>query len=172
MTQFRNFKKELVAPVPTFIGVSERMCIQLVGLRQHIKGVPYQEIPKFWEKFSPYRGWIPGQVDRTIYGALLEARSSSSGFDYFTAVEVSDLRRIGSDWDCLDIPLQRYSVFLHRGHVSELREAQHSIFSRSLTALGFSPRRSGQSVPLSIERYDSSFDLKTGWGGIQVWIPV
>lgn len=146
--------------------------VRLTGLRRRIEGLPAKVIPGFWDTFSPYRGWIPGQTGRASYGALMEAPGSTEGFDYLTAVEVEYFRDSEGDWDQILIPAQRYAVFSHRDHVSELRPALHTIFAHSLPGLNLVPKRHVDDVPLLLERYDENFDMRTGWGGIQVWVPL
>lgn len=171
MTGMHNLKLSS-AVVPGLLGVKEHEAIRLVGLRRRIQGLPAQVIPEFWNKFSPYRGWIPGQVDKTTYGVLLDAADGGEGFDYLTAVEVDSFDKTSSDWDQLEVPGHRYAEFPHRDHVSELRQTLHLIFARSLPALNLSPLRRVPGMPLLVERYDGSFDLRTGWGDIQIWVPL
>lgn len=171
MTGMQTLKQPVTA-IPGLLGIETRPRIRLAGLRRPIEGLPASVIPGFWERFSPYRGWIPGQMDKSSYGALLSSEDHTEGFDYMTAVEVGDYDRLNADWDRLEIPPQRYAVFLHRDHVSELRSALHTIFARSLPGLELTPQRHVANVPLLLERYHESFDLRTGWGGIQVWVPL
>lgn len=158
--------------LPRLLGIEEQDTLRLAGLRTRIHGLPYEVIPGCWSTFSPYRGWLPTQVDRRSYGVLLEAEGNEGGFDYFTAVEVESFDALNSDWDRLEIPAQRYAVFPHGDHVSTLRETLHSIFSHSLPTLNLDPLRHAPGVPLVLERYEASFDLNTGWGGIQVRVPL
>lgn len=167
----QNLKTANIA-VPNMQALRESGPIHLVGLRKRIEGLPSSVIPGFWQKFSPYRGWIPGQIDRTSYGALLEGLQGENSFDYLTAVEVSSLDKIGPDWDHFQIPRQRYAIFPHRDHVSELRQTLHSIFAHSLPALNLAAKRRSAETPLLLERYDANFNLDTGWGNIEVWVPV
>lgn len=171
MTGMQNLKTPHT-PVPSLQAVREVRPMRLVGLRKPIEGLPTKVIPGFWKMFSPYLGWIPGQIDKTSYGALLESREGLDHFDYLTAVEVTHFDKIGPDWDKFEVPQQRYAIFPHRGHVSELRQTLHSIFAHSLPALNLSPRRRAENTPLLLERYDGTFDLSTGWGNIEVWVPL
>ncbi len=171
MTGMQSFKAPATA-IPGLLGIESQTEIRLAGLRRQIQGLPSTAIPGFWDTFSPYRGWIPGQSDKHSYGALLPAADAQEGFDYMTAVEVSSFRKINADWDRLTIPKQRYAVFLHRDHVSELRPALHTLFAHSLPGLNLSPKRRDGHAPLLLERYEAAFDFRTGWGGIQIWVPV
>jgi len=157
---------------PELLDIRELAKLRLAGLRTPIRGLPHEMIPGCWETFSPYRGWLPQQVDRRSYGVLLEAEAPVGRFDYFTAVEVERFDRLNSDWDRLEVPAQRYAVFAHKDHVSTLRKTLHSVFSHSLPHLNLDPLRHAPGVPLVLERYEPAFDWRTGWGGIQVWVPL
>jgi len=159
------------AQLPVFAGIREQEPIKLVGLRKAMEGLPSKVVPEFWERFSPYRGWIPGQLGRSSYGALLHSEEAGS-FDYLTAVEVSGFEKVSPDWDTFEVPKDRYAIFEHRDHVSELRSALHTIFARSLPGLKLSPKKHTANRPILLERYADSFDLKTGWGGIEIWVPL
>lgn len=169
MTGMQRIKSQATA-IPVLLGISEEGPIHLAGLREPIDGLPHQVIPSLWDRFLPYQGWLPGQKDKASYGALF--KRGDQGFDYLTAVEVTDFQRINADWDCFDIPRQRYAVFPHQGHVSELRQTLHRVFAHSLPALHLTPNRRGADSPLLLERYAESFDPRTGWGDIQVWVPL
>jgi len=171
MEQIKQFKFPFTV-VPVFLGVRNIAALQLVGLRHRMEGVPSKVVPKFWEKFLPYRGWLPGQKDQTLYGALIRSDAASSRLDYFTAVEVSDFERVGPDWDMLEVPQQCYVVFSHRNHVSELSQTQHAIFSQALPALNLTPHRHARNAPLVIERYEKTYNFRAGWGDIQIWVPI
>lgn len=168
----KGLKRPTSTALPPLLGIKQHTALKLAGLRTRIQGLPFNVIPNCWETFSPYRGWLPGQVDKRSYGVLLEAEGPEGGFDYFTAVEVESFEPINTDWDCLEVPVQRYAVFPHRDHVSELRQTLHAIFAHSLPTLNLDPLRHAPGVPLLMERYEASFDLATGWGGIQVWVPL
>lgn len=169
MTGMQRIKSQ-ATPVPALQGIYEQGPIHLAGLRRPIDGMPHQVIPGLWDRFHPYQGWFPGQKDKASYGALF--KREDQGFDYLTAVEVSDFERINADWDCFGIPRQRYAVFPHQGHVSQLRQTLHRVFAHSLPALQLTPNRQGTNPPLLLERYAESFDPRTGWGDIQVWVPL
>lgn len=172
MTGMHQTLRQANTAVPNLQAIRESGPLYLAGLRKRIEGLPSSVIPGFWQKFSPYRGWIPGQIDRTSYGALLEGLQGADSFDYLTAVEVSSFGKIGADWDRFEIPRQRYAIFPHRDHVSELRQTLHAIFAHSLPALGLTAKRRAPETPLLLERYDANFNLSTGWGNIEVWVPL
>ncbi|MGD8174507.1 GyrI-like domain-containing protein [Marinimicrobium sp. ARAG 43.8] len=154
------------------VAIRRQPAIKLAGLRSRLKGLPYHVIPTLLERFSPYRGWFPGQVDRHLFGALMQPAGNSAGFEYLTAVEVENLAIINADWEPLEIPSQHYAIFSHTGHLSNLRTTTHSVFANSLPSRQLTPLRHTPNVPLILERYSASFDIRSGWGEIQLWVPL
>ncbi len=161
-----------ISVAPPLLSFHQQQAIKLVGLRSPLEGLSYKALLNLWHAFAPYQGWFPNQVDRRQYGALLQAEQGSTGFEYFTAVEVSSFERINADWEPLEVPEQHYAVFAHEGHLSSLRTTTHAIFAKSLPALNLTPLRHVPGVPLFLERYEESFDLSSGWGEIQIWVPL
>lgn len=119
---------------------------------------------------------LPGLAARSSGPTSLRrtaaCRTRESGFDYLTAVEVNSLERLSSDWEPLEVPSQHYAVFAHEGHLSNLRTTTHAIFAKSLPKLNLTPLRQVPGVPLFLERYEAAFDLNSGWGEIQIWVPL
>ena len=62
---------------------------------------------------------------------------------------------------------QRYAVFWHAGHVSDVRGTFMAIFNTWLPRSGYAFAQ----APV-FERYDERFDPRTGLGGFELWIPV
>jgi AraC family transcriptional regulator len=67
-------------------------------------------------------------------------------FDYLAGVEVSSFKDAPAEFTQLSIPPQRYAVFPQSG-------------------------REFSGGP-SYERYDTSFDPKSGMGGMEIWLAV
>jgi len=63
----------------------------LAGMQEHYTPDTMSRIPEQWEKFRPYMGAVPGQVDSKTYGVCHNV--SGGEFDYLTGVEVSDASR-------------------------------------------------------------------------------
>jgi hypothetical protein len=63
---------------------------------------------------------------------------------------------------------QRYAVFVHLDHVSKLADTIPAIFMKWLPASGHEPiRNSG-----FFERYGEDFNVESGRGDIEIWIPI
>jgi AraC family transcriptional regulator len=123
-------------------------------------------IPAQWQRFLPHFGNIPGQIGRVAYGVICNS-DDEGNFDYICGVEVSDFSALPADFSHVRIPEQRYTVFSHREHISEIRRTMSTIWSKWL------PESGHEVVDAPVfERYAEDFDATTGKGGVEVWIPI
>ena len=67
----------------------------------------------------------------------------------------------------LRVAAQRYAVFTHRQHISEIRRTWYTIWNKWLPESGIE----ALDAP-DFERYGEEFDGRTGLGGLEIWIPV
>lgn len=139
--------------------------LSIAGLCGHFTGATAHTIPQLWQRFAPYIGKVPGQDGWTTYGVCFN--NSPAGFDYLSGVEVSGTPALPADFCHLAFPKQRYAVFTHHGHVSELRNTLDAI-----SRVGVAPAHPLPGAPDFFERYDHRFDPRTGKGEIEIWIPV
>jgi AraC family transcriptional regulator len=123
-------------------------------------------IPAQWQRFLPHLGNVPGQVGQVAYGVNFNP-DDEGNFDYLCGVQVPDFSKLPRDWGRVRIPQHRYAVFLHRGHISGIRNTHSTIWNHWLPASGHKVA----DAPI-FERYDESFDSRTGLGGVQIWIPL
>ena len=142
----------------------------VAGLRKQYTGETMNELPAQWQRFIPHIGKIAGQIGRTSYGICWQARDGA-GIEYLSGVEVSGFSSLPSEFTVVSIPAQRYAVFPHRGHVSQLYETCDAI-SKWLPASGFQCAGNGADGPDFFERYTEQFDPRTGMGGMEVWVPI
>lgn len=123
-------------------------------------------IPAQWQRFLPHFGNVPGQTGSVAYGVIFNT-DDEGNFDYICGVEVSDFSALPADFSRVRIPEQRYAVFPHRGHISDIRRTCNTIWSKWLP-------ESGHEVvdAPTFERYAENFDPTTGMGGVEIWIPI
>jgi len=127
--------------------------LDFAGLRSRYKtSETMNSIPAQWERFVPYIGKIPGQVGRAAYGACW---NSADGIDYLTGVEVSSSSGLPGDFSVITIPAQKYAVFSHREHVSELRETLDAI-DKWLPGSGLEAACGSAETPSFFERFPRS----------------
>ena len=140
----------------------------IAGLCSRYMSKAMNSIPAQWERFAPHIGKIPGQVGHAAYGACW---NFAGGIGYLTGVEVSSSSGLPGDFSVITIPAQKYAVFPHRGHVSELRETLDGI-DKWLPGSGLEAACGSAETPSFFERYSEEFDPRAGMGGMEVWIPI
>ncbi|WP_433964766.1 GyrI-like domain-containing protein [Tunturiibacter gelidiferens] len=114
-------------------------------------------------------GQSPGQVSKVAYGICFP---SSDGFGYMAAVEVRSEEGLPEEFSRVTMPVERYAVFTHRGHVSKLPETCRAVEHEWLPRSRYSFALGTPGSPGFFERYGESFDPKRGEGDVEVWVPI
>jgi AraC family transcriptional regulator len=122
-------------------------------------------IPALWQSFGEHIGSIPGEVSDAAYGVCYNTDGDS--FDYLCGVEVRSASDLPREFVALELPSNRYAIFHHGGHVTDIHAIMRTIFSDWLPASG----REAAEAPL-FERYGREFDPRTGAGGFDVYLPL
>ncbi|HKO96338.1 MAG TPA: GyrI-like domain-containing protein [Pyrinomonadaceae bacterium] len=137
----------------------------IAGLQEHYSPDIMFRIPEQWERFRPYMGKVPGQIDQKTYGVCYNV--SEGEFDYLTGVAASDPSALPAELSQLQIPAQRYAVFVHREHISTIKNTIEAIGKDWLPTAPYEPT----GIPAFFERYEN-YDPETGTGDIEIWVPV
>jgi AraC family transcriptional regulator len=138
----------------------------IAGIGQRYTCETSAGIPAQWQRFLPHLGTIPEQVGRTAYG-VRSNNDDEGGFDYICGFAVSGYSRVPSDWSRLRIAAQKYAVFSHREHISTIRSTWSTIWNK------WFPESGHELVDApEFERYGEEFDLHTGMGGLEIWVPI
>jgi len=140
----------------------------MAGLQQTYSYGGNAGIPSQWQQFNAYFGEISGQVGNVAYGICTQEEGQDNSFQYMTAVEVRDAGELADGFEILKLPAQTYAVFAHRGHISSIQATCHAIFTEWIPSSGY--KHAG--LPDLMERYDDRFDVRTGMGLTEIWIPV
>lgn len=149
----------LVLAAPRLV---ERAAFTVAGLRERYTHETAAGIPAQWQRLSSHPA-PPGRVGSHEYGVCLEA--DGGAFDYLCGIEIAGVAPAGLQ--TLRIPARHYAVFFHPGHIAAIRMTWRAIYDRWLPASGL--RALGAA---DFERYDERFDVATGEGGVEIWIPV
>jgi AraC family transcriptional regulator len=140
----------------------------IAGLGRRFACSDFAGIPALWQEFQPYIGAIAGQKGAVAYGLVARMSADGNSAFYLAGVEVSDLSDLDEGLTGIRLPAQRWAVFSHRGHVTTIASTIDAIFSQALGAAGLTHG----DMPDLLERYDESFDPRTGEGGFEIWVPV
>ena len=145
----------------------------LAGIGREMTFAEMGEIPQLWNEFGPRIGSIPGEVSTASYGVnLAPPADGSADFGYLAAVEISDGSVVPADLTQIRLPAQRYAVFPHRGHVTQLTGTIGAVMSEWLPQSSHRAPEVGPGGVVFLERYGEEFDPETGFGGMEVWFPI
>ena len=167
MTKAQQQKNDDAANLPA-PRVEDGRPLLIAGLRGHFSGSDWQGIPAQWQRFVSYFP-VSGQVGRTAYGLCFQM---SNGVDYLSGLEVTSTDGLPAEFNHVAIPAQKYAVFAHGGHVSELRNTLEAIWRKWLPASGHQLAPPFGGAPDFFERYSEEFNPQTGTGGMEVWVPI
>lgn len=157
-----NAEKPIKLNKPTILDAPPMF---FAGLGRRFEYDDMGAIPAQWQKFNEYAGTLAGEVSGAAYGICTNA--DTTGLDYISAVEVRDLSDVPAELMRLRIPAQRYAVFAHDGHISEIRNVIQAAFGEGLPKAGLE-----MADAPSLEKYGKDFDAISGNGGYEIWIPV
>ncbi|RNC83637.1 MAG: AraC family transcriptional regulator [Balneola sp.] len=115
----------------------------LIGLRSDTSLSNYAA-PKLWPQFMPRRKEIPNLVSEDnfsvqLYNGIYSFKSFTPfiEFEYWAAVEVSDVDHIPAGMEVLEIPEGLYAIFIHKGPVTEFVQTLRFIHEQWLPTSGF-----------------------------------
>lgn len=140
--------------------------LRIAGLSERYTFATNHGIPSLWQRFAPYVGHMPSQVGATTYGVVADFEEDCS-FGYVAGVEVSPTADLDPGMAFIDIPAQLYAVFTHQGHISTMRRTAYSIWAQYFPASTLVPTGGP-----SFERYGADHDAFTGYGPVEVWVPI
>ena len=143
----------------------DRKAFKVAGFSRRFSMQNTAEIPGLWQSFGQHIGSIPGEVPGVAYGVNHNADGDS--FDYLCGVEVRSASDLPQGFVVLEVPSNRYAIFHHGGHVTNIHAIMRAIFSDWLPASG----HQAAAAPL-FERYGREFDPRTGAGGFDVYVPL
>jgi AraC family transcriptional regulator len=138
---------------------------KVVGLNRRFSMQNTAGIPALWQSFGRHIGSIAGEVPGAAYGVCYNTEGDS--FDYLCGVEVRSGSDLPHEFVALEVPPNRYAIFHHGGHVTDIHAIMRAIFSDWLPASGCQ----AAAAPL-FERYGREFDPRTGAGGFDVYVPL
>ncbi|MEM9199813.1 MAG: AraC family transcriptional regulator [Pseudomonadota bacterium] len=143
--------------------------LKLLGFSGRFTHETNREIPALWQQFNGWEGRFPEEIGRDAYGVCY-AFDDKGGFSYLAGSRVVRFDDADATLTRLDIPAQRYAVFCHRGHVSGLFHTIQAVWHKALPAAGLKTLPVKQHM--NFERYGADFDVSTGNGVVEYWIPI
>jgi AraC family transcriptional regulator len=160
-----QMKKSLHIDVPA-PEIRERPAFRVIGLGTHCTFEDVSAIPPLWQAFNSREDEVPSAAAGVAYGVCCDA-DDSGRFRYVAGVEPTAGAKVPAGMDSVSIPANRYAVFTHSGHISDLPKTVYTIWNKALPDAGLDPAKAPD-----FELYDRRFDPATGRGSVEIWIPV
>ncbi len=138
---------------------------RIVGVSAQCTFENASAIPGLWQQFNAREEEVataPGPA----YGVCCDA-DGAGRFRYVAGMQADRDMPVPKGMDEVLIPAGLYAVFQHNGHISELPKTVQSIWNKALPENDLTVR----SAP-DFERYDQRFNVETGRGLVEIWIPV
>lgn len=121
------------------------------------------EIPNLWQRFGARLGELtPVHADIT-YGICFNT-DQAGNFRYLAGLEAPERPQ---GMETVKIPQHRYAVFTHDGHITDFPKTVYTIWNKAIPDAGLKTT----STP-DFEKYDKRFNPTTGFGIVEVWVPV
>lgn len=154
-----NQQRLIELPPPRVIDGGRR---RLAGLAGRYSFDAMGGIPALWERFVSRMDSIPNRKGVDTFGVCCEA-DGDADILYVAGTEVSRFDGVPASFHRVELEPHRYAVFLHRGHISDIRSTAQAVWGRGLHDAGFEP----VDAP-DFERYTSAFDPVTGYGDVEI----
>jgi AraC family transcriptional regulator len=158
--------EEGVRPAPTPVRIVNLGEMRFVGLCEHVPFSQMQNIAAQWQRFMPHYGDIADKAHPIPVGVNTNL-DDEGNFDYLCALEVKRFSTLPKGMVQLTAPPQTYAVFRHDHHISEISQTYSAIWNDLVP-------QDGKTIAdaASIERHMETFDTRTGFGGVEIYIPI
>jgi len=140
--------------------------MKFVGLCEHVPFAQMQNIAAQWQRFMPRYGEVE-DVAWPIPAGISANLDDDGNFDYVCALQVKRFGRTPKGFVQLTLPAATYAVFRHDRHVSEIGRTFAAIWN------AWTPPE-GRAIAdgACIERHLETFDTRTGFGGVEIFVPL
>lgn len=145
--------------------IVDHPALLLAGVSRRYRDGSNADIPNQWQQFNAAEGKLHG-IGQGAFGVIYNA-DDNNNFDYLCGIEVANFDDLPAGIGSLRLAAQRYAVFEHPGHVTDVQSVCHSVWGEWLPASRFE----ASDAPF-LEYYPPTFDPRTGAGGFEIWLPV
>jgi len=154
-------------PMPLNLVRTEKTgALSFIGMSEHVPFSDNHIIPAMWGRFMPRYGEIEDKADNIPWG--LSANVDDDGnFDYVCAVKVNRIAAVPKGMVAVRLPPLSYAVFLHDAHISLIPRTYAMIWNEWQP-----PEGARVADSASLERHLPGFDTNTGYGGVEIFIPL
>ncbi|MCK0096935.1 AraC family transcriptional regulator [Yoonia sp. F2084L] len=160
-----KMEQELIVDVPA-PEMKKRDAFRVIGLSTKCSFGNNSAIPPLWEAFNGRIDELDADTDGPFYGVCCDV-TPNEDFRYVAGVEGNASSKIPKGMDDVTIPAGKYAVFTHKGHIADFPKTVYTVWNKALPDAGLTPREAPE-----FELYDQRFDIATGRGVVELWIPV
>jgi predicted transcriptional regulator YdeE len=115
---------------------------------------------------------IPARLPPLGFGAGLHFEPGADALEFFCGFVLRSTAGVPEGLQCVVIPESTCAVFRHSGEISRLRYTLDAIFGTALSLAGLHRLDPAGDVPSFVLRSRISFDPLTGFGGVDVLVPL
>ena len=146
--------------------IKTRDAFRVIGLAAKTSFGNNSPIPPLWQALnSRLDEFDSDQVD-AAYGVCCDA-DGNGNFRYVAGVAGRTNDAMPKNMDDVKIPGGRYAVFTHKGHIADFPKTVYTVWNKALPDAGLEPRPAPE-----FELYDQRFDVASGRGIVELWIPI
>lgn len=142
----------------------------IAGLCEPLTHSSHETIPLLWQQLAKRALEIPNRINSTGYGLCLN--NHAAGFYYMAGYAVWDGADLPPGIHHTLLPAQSYGVFKHSGHVAQIRNTIDAVFDDWLPNSDWILNSTPDNKLHFFEFYGEGFDVITGMGDIEIWLPI
>ncbi len=137
-----------------------------IGMSEHVRYGAAYTIAAQWGRFMPRYGEIEDRLEPIPWGINTNV-DEDGNLDYVCAVKVARHASVPKGLQKLVLPPSTYAVFQHDGHISAIPTTYAAIWNDWQPEPG-----QGIADGASLERHMPTFNTQTGFGGVEIWVPL
>ncbi|MEO0918398.1 MAG: AraC family transcriptional regulator, partial [Pseudomonadota bacterium] len=160
-----KMQKEMIVDVPP-PETKTRPAFRVIGLGKQASFDDNAALATLWQQFNAREDEIGDIVGDCAYGVCCAA-GEQGHFRYVAGVAAPSDAGIPAGMEEIVLPDGKYAVFTHSGHIADFPKTVYTIWNKALPDAGLEPRPAPE-----FELYDKRFDVETGRGEVEVWIPI
>lgn len=141
----------------------------IAGLCEPLTQNSHETIPLLWQQLAKRTIEIPNRINSVGYGLCLN--NGTTDFYYMAGYAVWDFAGLPPGIHHTLLPAQRYAVFSHPAHVTQIRDTIDAAFD-CLPGSGYALDSKPENALHFLEYYGENFNPETGLGDIEIWLPI
>lgn len=129
-------------------------------------------VARQWRDLLPAVFKFPALLPPLGYGVGFHFEPAADTLEFFCGFVLRSTARVPEGLHCVEIPEITCAVFRHSGPLSRLRHTLDAIFGTALPLAGLHRLDAAGDVPSFVLRSRPSLNPLTGFGGVDVLVPV